>query len=183
MTEWRTIPSFPNYEVSERGAIRRRTASNRAPAGSERRLGRLFGYPTLQLTQDGQRQRKFVHQLVAEAFLPPQPTPEHEVAHNDGSRDNNDFRNLRWATRQENMLDKVKHGTHQTGEAHPNAKLSRVRISEALMRHEHGETLREIAQDFGVHVDTISRALRGNTWRSTSVASAEDFLRDAESGR
>jgi hypothetical protein len=35
---------------------------------------------------------------VAEAFIGPQPSPRHQVAHYDGVRDNNHYSNLRWAT-------------------------------------------------------------------------------------
>lgn len=45
-----------------------------------------------------------VHRLVAEAFLPPPPTPEHvEVNHKDGDPTNNRADNLEWCTKTENV--------------------------------------------------------------------------------
>lgn len=66
--EWRTVPSFPDYEVSEDGGLRRRTPGRGA------RVGRVLrtpidheGYPTANIA--GQPRR--LHVLVAEAFIGP----------------------------------------------------------------------------------------------------------------
>jgi hypothetical protein len=53
-----------------------------------------------------------LHRLVAEAFLEPPPDSTWEVCHNDGDPLNNRAENLRWDSRSENQLDKVRHGTH-----------------------------------------------------------------------
>ncbi|WP_449411892.1 HNH endonuclease signature motif containing protein [Methylobacterium komagatae] len=59
-------------------------------------------YPTVSLARDGFGHRRLVHRLVCEAFHGPAPTPEHQVAHADGTRWNARADNLRWATRTEN---------------------------------------------------------------------------------
>lgn len=45
-----------------------------------------------------------VHRLVAAAFLPPMPTPDHcDVNHKDGDKSNNHFSNLEYMTRAQNI--------------------------------------------------------------------------------
>lgn len=55
---------------------------------------------------------RLVHQLVAEAFLPPKPFPEAEIRHKDGNHLNNRADNLEWGTKSENVLDQVRDGVH-----------------------------------------------------------------------
>jgi hypothetical protein len=90
MSEWRIIPVFPNYEVSEEGAIRRATP------GRGTHVGRLLrtpldseGYPTVNL--EGKPRR--VHVLVAAAFCP-EWTPSAEVHHRDEDKTNPRLGNL-----------------------------------------------------------------------------------------
>lgn len=61
--------------------------------------------------------QKYVHRLVAEAFIP-NPCGKKEVDHIDGDRKNNVVTNLRWATRLENVLNE--------NTVHKNAKKIRV---------------------------------------------------------
>jgi len=166
MTIWKTIDGFPDYEISSSGQVRRLTTNGRAKAGTILKTHLRVGYQSVCLTaRDRSRPRLYIHHLVADHFLPPRPSPKHEVAHNDGTRTNSDASNLRWATRRENMADKLKHGTHQTCEKHPNAKLTIDRIFAARRRQKNGETLKNLAAEFGVHRETLFKAVSGETWK------------------
>lgn len=46
---------------------------------------------------------RYVHRIVAETFIGPAPTPQHEVNHKDLNKLNNHVSNLEWVTRQENV--------------------------------------------------------------------------------
>jgi hypothetical protein len=97
--------------------------------------------------------------LVALAFHGPQPTPEHEAAHNDGIPSNNCDWNIRWATPKENFEDRLYHGAHTFGEQNPNVKLTdeQVRLIRARF-HIGKETKASLARLFGVrdsHIHVI----------------------------
>lgn len=86
----------PNYSVNEEGVIR------------NNKTGRIMkthyhkdGYKKLRIPVDGVMRHKFVHRLVAQAFLP-NPDNKPIVNHIDGIRDNNHLSNLEWVTSQEN---------------------------------------------------------------------------------
>lgn len=92
--EWRLVPGFPNYEVSALGQVRNANTRNvlkplRGPAGR----------PQVCLTG---RARRFIHQLVCEAFWGPRPEG-YTVDHLDGDRLNNRAENLEWCSRAENI--------------------------------------------------------------------------------
>jgi hypothetical protein len=106
--EWRPIPGWPGYEVSDLG----RVISHKR--GLDREL-RTFpgpaGHPRVQLTRSRKDRRTyFVHQLVMLAFVGPCPEGE-EVRHLDGSRGNT-LTNLRYGTRRENAQDALAHGVN-----------------------------------------------------------------------
>lgn len=76
------------------------------------------GYKRVRLHKDGIRKSFKVHILVAEKYLGPKPTPQHEVRHIDGNRLNNHYQNLAWGTRKENADDRERHGRTSRGLKH-----------------------------------------------------------------
>jgi len=125
--EWRTVPRFPSYAVSESGDVRRAVAFRQYRAGMLlKQKAHPYGHRSVALSVNGKRREVYVHRLVAHAFLGPAPSEAHQIAHNDGNPKNNHWRNLRWATASENALDKRRHGTvpDRKGERHPMARLS-----------------------------------------------------------
>jgi len=112
-TEWRPIPEFEGfYEASDSGEIRR------VAPGAGSRLGQTLkqtpqmnGNLRVSLSMHGVIHSRRVHSLVAAAFHGARPEGA-QVRHLDGSKVNNAASNLAWGTIQENMRDKVEHGTN-----------------------------------------------------------------------
>jgi len=135
--EWRAIPGYEGrYSVSSVGRVRSEDRIVVEKTGMAKSLrGRLLrptpnrgGYPSFNVTVGGKRVALRVHRAVALAFLGRPPSAKHEVSHCDGNPSNNHLSNLRWDTRAGNFADKVKHGTHNRGERHPNSRLSNADI-------------------------------------------------------
>lgn len=72
------------------------------------------GYLMVCLMENGQRHSYNIHRLVARHYLPPRPTPQHELRHIDGNKYNNRADNLAWSTHAENMLDARRDGRIKT---------------------------------------------------------------------
>ena len=98
------------------------------------------------------------HRLVCEAFHGAPPSKAHQVAHYDGTRLNNDFRNLRWATVAENCNDKIRHGTWPTGSKHGRAKITEDRVVEMRRRYtgRNGE-ITQFSKEYGLSGASVSR--------------------------
>jgi hypothetical protein len=97
--EWQVISEFPDYSISSFGRIKNTKHDRiRIPDYNSK------GYARLRVIRDKKIIRKFVHRLVASAFLE-NPENKELVDHIDGDLTNNRLNNLRWATRSENMLN------------------------------------------------------------------------------
>lgn len=108
--------------------------------------------------------RRYLHQLVMEAFKGPCP-PGMEVCHENGIATDNRLSNLRHKTHGDNMRDKQKHGTESRGESRPMAKLTAAIVIEARKLFAAGETRDRLAAKYKVSGPTITKAINGKTWK------------------
>ena len=56
--------------------------------------------------------------IVAAEYLPPRPSPKHEIRHLDGNKNNAHCDNLAWGTAKENAEDRERHGRTSRGASH-----------------------------------------------------------------
>ena len=168
--EWRTVPGWPEYEVSGDGRVRRVAGGRGARSGRVLKpsRNRRTGYLSVMLSREGRRRRVDVHRLVASAFLGPRPSERHLVAHGDGSRTNNHWLNLRWATQRDNLADCHAHGTARVGAASPHARLDAIDVGAICRMKQLGVPRRLIAEGFGLHKRTVFAILAGTSWRSVA---------------
>lgn len=144
----------------------------------------MGGYRTLSIKRDGRRFRAKVAILVCEAFHGPKPFPKAVVRHLDGCNINDCAQNLAWGTQSENLKDAVIHGTSPAAENGRRgsvklrgtnshfAKLDWDTAREIRRRRADGQTLKAIAQDFGIHLSTVSLISRGQTWNESAILEA-----------
>lgn len=112
--EPKTIKGFDNYEVTRTGNIiskARYIRNNGTPvyrsAKVMKPVSNGLGYLQVSLVKEGIRYRKYVHVLVAEAFLGSKPKGL-EVNHKDRNKSNNHVDNLEYISHRENVLHWVK---------------------------------------------------------------------------
>ena len=145
--EWRPVPGFPGYEVSDLGQV----ASTRVWRGKPgRRLLRpapngRSGHLKVWLSSTPRQVSRYVHHLVAEAFIGPRPDGL-LVCHNDDNPSNNAVWNLRYGTYSDNEYDKVRNGRgrsawaecqqgHPFTEANTYVRPSGTRLCRTCMRN------------------------------------------------
>lgn len=164
--EWKVSPSFPEYEVSEYGDVRRCVMGGRGHKfGFPLRHKLTNGYKFFGLTQDGKRRYPRASRLVAEAFIGPSPFDGAQVCHGDRDVTNNYYRNLRWDSSFGNQADRVKHGTHTRGEHNSQSKLTDADVLDMRRRFAEGETRTELASRFGIIYSAVAKVITGENWK------------------
>jgi len=168
--QWRAVVGYENlYEVSSHGRVR--SLPHRTRHGCNRR-GKILAvdvqwttYHRVTLYRDGQRDRRMVHILMLEAFVGPCPEGMEACHQNDAGGDNR-LENLRWDTRRNNWLDRVRLGTAKNiGEGCKTAKLTNLQVREIRFAL-HGKTpQRVLAQRYAVSPAMINHIATGRAWR------------------
>lgn len=105
---WAAVSEFPrNYVISNQGTLLRVSSTGKATEVSTR-LDRS-GYLTVRIYYKKQSYTRFVHRLVAEAFLA-NPSELPIINHKNGFKLDNRLENLEWTTHADNILH-----AHRTG--------------------------------------------------------------------
>jgi hypothetical protein len=114
-----TVKHTPGYEVTRDGRVFSVETNWRGYGRREmKQTPNSDGYPSVRLILDGKRKRFAVHALVAKEYLPPRPSPNHEVRHIDGDKMNPRADNLAWGTQKDNADDRERHGRTSRGLSH-----------------------------------------------------------------
>lgn len=145
------VRSLPRQVRSRRAYLKPGRAKKPTPSGAS-------GYLTLRMYKDGKATTKYVHQMVAEAFIGPRPGG-FDIDHIDGDRTNNQRENLEFVTRAENLL-------RGRGTKYSDEKIERIREAIAA-----GETQRDIARRFSCSKSHVGRIATKQT-RATKKGAA-----------
>ncbi len=176
--EWRVVPDWPDYEVSDLGRVRRcKPTYFKNPKNGriyERIKAGTFlkgstkpktGYPSVTLHDGAGRKADInVHTLVCRTFHGPAPSPKHEVAHEDGVRTNNRKGNLRWTTHKENGADMIGHGRTLRGTKHHFSKLSEDDVHAIRALADGGAPKTALSRQYGIALGTVKTIARRKIW-------------------
>lgn len=102
---WKPVYNFPDYMISNRGRLWS-NYYNCFIYGSP--VGKI-GHIDVSMWRDGKRYHKYMHRLVAEAFIS-NPNNYPLVRHLDDDPSNNCVENLAWGTQLDNMRDCIESG-------------------------------------------------------------------------
>ncbi len=165
------VPNPPKYAISNFGRIKsfQKTESNGIIKGSI-----IQGYNSLNIRlPKGKSFNRYIHKLIADAFLI-KPSDDHIfVIHLDYEKLNNHFENLKWATKSEmvehnklnpNVLNKKR--VKET----KRYKLteSKVKLIKKMLKAD-TVSLKEIAKLFGITYTQLNRIRSGTNWGNVTI--------------
>lgn len=171
---WKPIKRYEGlYEVSNYGRVRSLDAMLPVKGKNgeyyRKRVGRILrqpnsskGYKQVILCDETGNQIFRVHRLVAEAFIDnPENLPA--VNHKDEDKTNNYVENLEWCTTKYNNTygNKIKRG-----ELHPMSKLDSRQVKEIREKRNSGETIVQIADQFGISRSHVCGIVNNRFWRA-----------------
>ena len=154
---WQTVVVDDRYEVSNLGRVRNaKTGAVLSSYGAS-----VKKYPVVTL---GHSDKRYVHVLVAEAFIGPRG--DHQVCRhlNDNPLDNRSD-NLAWGSQRDNMEDAARNGSIRKGEDLKVSKLKEADVYEIRRLLAEGLTQSAIAKIFGVTQSAICRVNKRNNWK------------------
>jgi hypothetical protein len=161
---WVRIPGCPNYAISGDGQVMRITATKKFAAGLIMKPTLMkIGYFMASLFEDGKYRKRYVHRLVAHAFIP-NPENKPEVNHKNGIKADSRIENLEWATHAENMKHSGENELSPNGERCPWAKLTVEKVQKIKQLNKGGRSCRSIAREFKVSDRLIAMICKGQRW-------------------
>lgn len=166
---WKPILGFEGtYEVSNFGLVRsidriivhntyKETSKSKTQFNKGKTIAIRYnnmgkGYAYLMLYLNSKHTKKFVHRLVAQAFIE-NPENKKEVNHIDGNPRNNNVENLEWNTRKENIAHAIATGLHDCRK-----KIRAISCDGTVLKF---NSINEATKYFGCNRTSISRALNG----------------------
>lgn len=180
LEQWRSVKGYEGlYEVSDLGRVRSLDRIIRSNGRVHRITGRVLvlcgdkdGYPKIKLSKNGRITMKFVHRLVADAFLPPPPGPvgqatslHYNVDHINEIPCDNRADNLQWITRHENTCIKPRNRGNlgkARGSRQGSSKLSEDAV---LQIRSSSASLGELARRYKVSKQTICKVKLRQSWK------------------
>ena len=154
------IKDFEDYEITETGKVWSKRNNKFLKKANNQ------GYLFVCLSVKGKRQIKFIHRLVAEAFIP-NPEDKPCVNHIDGVKKNNRLENLEWCTYSENnkhKYDVLGYKSSRFGKFGKNNPSS-IKIKQYTMDGKYVKkwhSLADVQRDLKINIGNLNSALKGN---------------------
>lgn len=112
--------------------------------------------------RDGSYKPTYIHRIVLETFVGPCPD-NMETRHLNGNRTDNHVDNLRWGTKQENVEDKLRHGSVRCRLKRHQAR----RIYRMCIRGKW--SIQRASALYAITNESAYNIVRGRTWKMFSV--------------
>lgn len=183
---WKNIINYEDYyQVSNFGNVKSLDRIVNKPNGiSYLRKGKPckqsksnLGYMTVGFTVNNKKVNKYVHRLVAEAFITNMNNYP-QVNHIDCDKTNNRLYNLEWCTNSENHIHATKNGLNKlhlhrvaySGEKNGRSLLTKEQVLEIKQKYiPYKYSAKKLSKEYNVSESCITHILNNTSWKEIST--------------
>ncbi len=183
---WKDVIGYKGYyQVSNLGNVRsldREVApNNRVPYWKKGKICKQsksnLGYMTVGFTVNNIKVNKYVHRLVAEAFID-NINDYPQVNHIDCDKTNNRMDNLEWCTNSQNHIHASKNGLNKlhlhrvaySGEKNGRALLTKEQVLELKQKYiPYKYSAKKLSKEYNVSESCITHILNNTSWKEIST--------------
>jgi hypothetical protein len=183
---WKDVVGYKGfYQVSNFGNVksldREVSPKNRVPYWRKGKICKQsksnLGYMTVGFTVNNVKVNKYVHRLVAEAFIT-NINNYPQVNHIDCNKTNNRMYNLEWCTNSENHIHASKNGLNKlhlhrvaySGEENGRALLTKEQVLEIKQKYiPYKYSAKKLSKEYGVSESCITHILNNTSWKEIST--------------
>jgi hypothetical protein len=183
---WKDVVGYEGlYQVSNFGNVRSLDRIVNKPNGvSYLRKGKIctqsksnLGYMTVGFTVNNKKVNKYVHRLVAEAFIT-NMNNYLQVNHIDCDKTNNRMYNLEWCTNSQNHIHASKNGLNKlhlhrvvySGEENCRSLLTKEQVLEIKQKYiPYKYSAKKLSKEYGVSESCITHILNNTSWKEIST--------------
>lgn len=172
MEQWRKIKGYEKYSISNRGNVFS-SKSNKILKQHDNSHGyqQVFFY-----CSNKSYKPKYIHRLVAEAFLDRDEGLD-QVNHKNGIKSDNRLENLEWSNRSLNQIHALKSGLcSNRGSNHSQAMIDEQDARKIKIALLCGISRRELMDIFDVTYDCINNIANSKSWKHVCVLSMSILL-------
>lgn len=183
---WKDIKYYEGiYQVSNFGNVksldREVAPNNRVPYWRKGKICKQsksnLGYMTVGFTVNNKQVNKYVHRLVAEAFIT-NMNDYPQVNHIDCDKTNNRMYNLEWCTNSQNQIHASKNGLNKlhlhrvvhSGEKNGRALLTKEQVLEIKQKYiPYKYSAKKLSKEYNVSESCITHILNNTSWKEIST--------------
>lgn len=159
--DFKICPTYPNYEVSKHGIVRRISSGK---IMTQRKHGRSH-YFAVRTCHNSIPKNTFVHKMVADAWIYNDDTiNKTQVNHIDGDKQHNFYENLEWCTPSQNQQHAVQTKLKGSGEVLYNSSMTAEIAHHVCRLLCQGYRPKDIADIYDLSVDVVRKIRDGSTW-------------------
>ena len=183
---WKDVVGYKGlYQVSNFGNVKSLDRIVNKPNGvSYLRKGKIctqsksnLGYMTVGFTVNNKKVNKYVHRLVAEAFIT-NMNDYPQVNHIDCDKTNNRMYNLEWCTNSQNHIHASKNGLNKlhlhrvaySGEENGRSLLTKEQVLEIKQKYiPYKYSAKKLSKEYNISESCITHILNNTSWKEISI--------------
>lgn len=161
------IEGYSNYTITSCGEVYSLNYNNTGVKKPLKQRLNSKGRFYVNLSKGGKYRSFEVARLVAKAFVD-NPNNKTDVNHLDGDKRNNNYKNLEWVTKEENIRHAVLNNLMPKGENHVMSVLTEQIVKDIRLKYKPYEyTYTMLSKEYGISRSHVIHIIKNRRWKTS----------------